>query len=418
MVQIIAQRQKLGPTKNEKADQFINMGSQLMGQIGQNQQANQQYQQENEAIKSLTGMDPSGIRDPKMRQRLLDLSLQGQQESKMQQFKIQQEQAQQKSLQNQQIIVGKVLRGEKVTPEERDSLPPNVQLALDKATGPKAAPGGISGQPVPQEVSQAISPILAANKNATSDELAEAFDSAGIPRAFSNSYIENRRRQDESIARSDVEKGKMTRQEETEISKPILLEMNQSRKNIPLQEQAIEDIKNATPEVGSLDYFAEVTGFEPARTASGAKLKTAIKDFFLSDLTRAGARPNMWIEQQLADALPKIGRSKEANLITAEGMQFKVDLAKKRIDIIDELAEQDKKKFGYVKGDIDSRASKLMKPYVEQRKKDLQESIKKIKNEKPDEEKPSVRMLSPEGEIWDIQPSDVEEAEANGFKYG
>jgi len=188
-------------------------------------------------------------------------------------------------------------------------------------------------------------------------------------------------RQEKEEGRS-FEREKMSRKEESEISKPILLELNQARKNIPLQEQAIEDIENASPDVGALDFIADVTGFEPLRSSSGAKLKTAIKDFFLSDLTRAGARPNMWIEQQLADALPKIGRSKEANLITAAGMRFKVDLAKKRIETIDNLAEQDREKFGYVRGDIDSRASKEMKKFVIDRQKKLKEDIEGIKSKK------------------------------------
>lgn len=219
-----------------------------------------------------------------------------------------------------------------------------------------------------------------------------------------------------------AEKEKMDRHEASEVTKPLMLELQQARKNIPLQEQAIEDIKNAVPEVGALDYLADVTGFEPLRSASGAKLKTAIKDFFLSDLTRAGSRPNQWIEQQLADALPKIGRSEEANLVVAEGMKFKVDLAKKRIELIDRLSEQDTQKHGYVKSDIDSRASKLLKPYVDQRKKDLIDDISKIKKKhaslsKEAKNKKYVQMLSPDGEIWEILPSDVEEAESNGYTF-
>jgi len=220
-----------------------------------------------------------------------------------------------------------------------------------------------------------------------------------------------------------AEKEKLSRHEAAEITKPLMLELQQARKNIPLQEQAIEDIKGATPYVGALDYLADVTGFEPLRTASGAKMKTAIKDFFLSDLTRVGARPNQWVEQQLADALPKIGRSAEANLVVAEGMKFKVDLAKKRVEILDDLAAQDTEKYGYVKGNIDSRASKLMKPYVEQRKKELFDDIHKIKskNKKIEAETKKgkyIKMISPDGETWEILPSDVKEAEASGFKFG
>jgi hypothetical protein len=216
------------------------------------------------------------------------------------------------------------------------------------------------------------------------------------------------------------EKEKMARSEAEAITKPLMLELQQARKNIPLQEQAIEDIKMASPEVGARDYLADVTGFEPLRTAEGAKLKTAIKDYFLSDLTRVGARPNQWVEQQLLDALPKIGRSTEANLITAEGLKFKLDLAKKRVDIIDELAAKDTEKHGYVKSDIDSRASKLLKPVVEQQKKEIIDNITAIKKKykslgKEEKAGKYITIMSPQGELLEILPSDLKEAEEHGY---
>lgn len=222
-------------------------------------------------------------------------------------------------------------------------------------------------------------------------------------------------REQREQTKMDFEREQTTRKEEGEISKPILLELNQARKNIPLQEQAIIDIKEAAPNVNALDYFADITGFEPLRSAEGAKLKTGIKDFFLSDLTRVGARPNQWIEQQLADALPKIGRSTEANLITAEGLQFKVDLAKKRIETIDKLSEEDRKKYGYVKGDIDSRAYNDMKKYVIERQNQLQKNIKSIKKDQKGA-KDIIKVKSPEGAIYEISHKDLEEAKSHGYE--
>jgi len=230
---------------------------------------------------------------------------------------------------------------------------------------------------------------------------------------FGNMFKAELERQSEE-KKFNFEKEKLRRKEETEISKPILLELNEARKNIPLQEQAIQDIKNASPKVGALDYFADVTGFEPLRSAEGVKLKTGIKDFFLSDLSRAGARPNMWIEQQLADALPKIGRSPEANLITAEGMQFKLDLAKKRIDLIDDFAEKDREKFGFVRADIDSRAGKEMKKYAIDRQEELKNNIKKIKAFHKGK-KAVVRVKSPDGSLYEIDSKDLDEALEHDF---
>jgi len=230
-------------------------------------------------------------------------------------------------------------------------------------------------------------------------------------------YEEGKKRElDKENRKYQFEREKLARGEETEVSKPILMEMNEIRKNIPLQEQAIADIQEATPNVSALDYFADVTGFEPARSAEGAKLKTAIKDFFLSDLSRAGARPNQWIEQQLLDALPKIGRSPEANKVTAEGMKFKVDLAKKRLEIIDRLADEDREKHTFVKGDIDSRAYKEMKKYVVDRQKQLKDNIKKIKAQYKGG-KNTVKMISPEGSIYEVLSEDIDEAIKHDFEF-
>ena len=206
------------------------------------------------------------------------------------------------------------------------------------------------------------------------------------------------------------------RSEFFEINKPLIKELEDTRKNIPIQEQAIMDIESAALGVGLRDYLAETFHFEPLRTEEGAKLKTAIKDFFLSDLTRAGARPNMWIEQQLADALPKIGRDPTANLITAAGMKFKLDLAKERVRLLDELSD----KYGYSDINLDRTASKMMKSYVEERQKILKDQIKAIKMENsPEEKSPKgyVRMQDPKtGEIRDILEGHAENAEKDGWK--
>ncbi len=56
---------------------------------------------------------------------------------------------------------------------------------------------------------------------------------------------------------------KEKRKEINEVNKPILKEIGELRKNIPLQEQSIQDIKDASPGVGWQDYLAEKYSFEP-----------------------------------------------------------------------------------------------------------------------------------------------------------
>lgn len=78
----------------------------------------------------------------------------------------------------------------------------------------KSAPGGVGAQPIPPEIAQRIPQILNENKNANADELAEAFDLAGVPSFYSNKYVENRRRGDETNAANIREDKKLEKKEE------------------------------------------------------------------------------------------------------------------------------------------------------------------------------------------------------------
>ena len=63
----------------------------------------------------------------------------------------------------------------------------------------------------------------------------------------------------------------------------------------------------------SSDNLAEITGVEAFRSPEGAIFKTASKEYFLGNISRAGARPNQWIEQQISDMMAKIGNLQKMN---------------------------------------------------------------------------------------------------------
>lgn len=388
MVQIIQE----GPKRQSFAQKLnLGVGRGLEGaqQIFDQYRQQEAMAQENEAAKRL-GVDLSGIQDPKMRQEALAYALQGANQQNLEQTR---QQGKTNLFKEKQGFLGQLLGGQQGQQNSMTALDAqgSANNQMEQQEGGQFDPSQITDAQILQL--SAMDPVLGREARMAKD-----------------SALKQKSREQQM----NFEREKLSRKEQTEISKPVLLELNQSRKNIPLQEQAIIDIKEASPKVSARDYFADVTGFEPLRTAEGAKLKTGIKDFFLSDLTRAGTRPNQWIEQQLADALPKIGRSPEANLITAEGLQFKVDLAKKRIETIDRLAEQDREKYGFVKGDVDSRAAKEMKKYVVDRQKELHDSIKKIKAQY-NGKKNTVKVVSPEGSIYEISADDIDEAIENGY---
>lgn len=395
MVQIIPRIptawERFGENISQGLGDYMKNTASQMQQMKQQKQQQMQMEQENQALKQL-GIDLTGISDPKQRQQYVAAALQGANQRELEMFK---QQGREQATQQKQEFLGQLMGGGQTQNREEQE---------QAQGGEKYDPANFTDAQIAQAAT--IDPNLARIMQSQKDvALREKREEE--KRQFEMGKEERKR---------EHEISKVRRKEETEISKPILLELNEARKNIPLQEQAIEDIQNAAGDVSALDYLADVTGFEPLRSASGAKMKTAIKDFFLSDLTRAGSRPNRWIEEQLADALPKIGRSKEANLIVAEGMKFKVDLAKKRIEILDDLAEEDRENFGYVKANIDARAAKEMKKYVIDRQHQLKQNIEKIKKPPAKGQSKTVRIRSPEGEILEIDRNDLEEAKQHGYQ--
>lgn len=174
---------------------------------------------------------------------------------------------------------------------------------------------------------------------------------------------------------------------ESKRSEPILKKNDEIRGSFPVRNTSRELMKEAVQsgKISSLkDYLADITGIEPLRSREGAIFKTASKEYFLRNLARAGARPNQWIEQQIADAQAKFGRSTASNLNTIALMEFEDDVDAKRVELIDQVASQMQKEQGYVSGDVAQIADSMMKPYVEQRQADLAYEMRRnTENEDP-----------------------------------
>jgi len=282
----------------------------------------------------------------------------------------------------------------------------------------KAPLGGLTGQSVPKEISQAMGHIVSLNPNANSDELKMQMDEMGIPPAYSNSYIENRRRQDERQAAS---KDKRLESGQKRAEK-VLDEADNLGKELPILEStvtAMEDaIQNRDLSFWSADNLAEMTGLEWLRTAKGAQFKSASKNYFINDLKASGARPNMFIEKQFVDALAKIGRSEEANQTVIESFKFTNDLKKKRLDTIRDLEKYYDESLGYLPGRFNAIVEETMKPYVNDRQKDYEKRLKDIavtekkksmsKSKQPKLSGKMIDVIGPDGLEYEVDQSEVE----------
>jgi hypothetical protein len=132
-------------------------------------------------------------------------------------------------------VLRKRLSGEKISDQEKEVFSPEEEMSIAKfeqaitlqklKNEGKAAPGGLSGQSVPPQVSNAIQNVLSKSQDLNADELTQEFDKEGVPRTYSNAYVENRRRDDDTRAKKADEAEKLDYQsfkDNREYSEKIL----------------------------------------------------------------------------------------------------------------------------------------------------------------------------------------------------
>jgi len=218
------------------------------------------------------------------------------------------------------------------------------------ATKPKAPLGGLTGQPTPPEVSSAISQIVNEGKDLTADELAVKFDESSIPRAYSNSYIENRRRQDESKAKQDSEQTKNDRKEAIQFHK----ESQDFDKSLTTQSEAaekkiksIQQQRKLQPNITNWDRFV-TAAFKNSPWENLFKSSTAQQfDSFALPMIE-GQKDTFGVRLSDADLkliLQKIAtadKNPEANAAIMDWMEEDEKLKIERRKIADQITKQNK----------------------------------------------------------------------------
>lgn len=205
-------------------------------------------------------------------------------------------------------------------------------------------------------------------------------------KAFADTVI----KQKKAAKDLEVEDAKLQRQRfeadrnfESKRSDPVIAEKNKLERSLPRLESSLGEMESAIKS-GELESFtntlADITGIEPLRSAEASKFKTAAKDYFLSTIKSIpGSRLNQFLERQINDGIPKIGRSQEGNLYGLNMYKFNLDLDKEWVKTINDLEEKYRKEYGYVPGDIEREASKIMQPYINERQKQLSYDMRAIK---------------------------------------
>lgn len=204
--------------------------------------------------------------------------------------------------------------------------PSQVQTQQIKNQQPPKPSGGLSGQPVPPQITSALMDVVNNNPAATADQLALEFDKAQIPRAFSNSYIENRRRQDETKAGNEREDKKLSRNEELQFHKESEKYDQDLLKKTGLAKKQFDTIKSIENAVNSGNVNpSSLSNIFKGLGKIGDKISEALLN--KDEATLLSSIPQLlegWKEvfgvrltdadlSLLQDKLPSIGKSQKAN---------------------------------------------------------------------------------------------------------
>lgn len=248
----------------------------------------------------------------------------------------------------------------------------------ERITKPKAEAGGVGAQEVPPKVAKSIRDVLESHPDANADELGLAMGEAKVPTFWSNSYVENRRRQDESKSAEEREARKLGQ----ERAYNTIKEADELALALPQQQQAV-NLMNHALSTGDLSFFttnnlADWTGLDFLRDPAGALFKTGGKEFLLGDLSRIKGRPNQYIEQQVMDSLGKIGQSQAANMIVTRAKQNELDLKQERINVTNKIANEWQKKTGRLPWNMSQLVNEELNTYAIAKEKEMFNEFKAI----------------------------------------
>jgi hypothetical protein len=190
---------------------------------------------------------------------------------------------------------------------------------------------------------------------------------------------------------------------------------------IKIAEEAIED---PSKWAAFRDLLADKSGYEGFRSARGAELTSAIKQYFLGDLASIkGGRPNQLIEQQLLDAYPKIGRDPIANQKILQGMKLSNELASEKVRLARDLEEKYLAKQGFLPPGFQSIVKKQLRPIADKLEKDTIKRLTSLSKFQKEYEKMATKqlksgevlMLSPDGDYEAIDKKRMQEAKDQGY---
>ncbi|MDB4726197.1 hypothetical protein OAF54_02080 [bacterium] len=233
----------------------------------------------------------------------------------------------------------------------------------------------------------------------------------------------------DSQNRADDARFKAVADRNWDVAKKVFENSDKQAEGLITKENALAIQREAIANRGAAgftqDLLADATGIESLRTAEGAAFTTAGKEALLANISRAGARPNQWIEQQISDSLGKLGRTDKANNMVFEVQELDHRIQRREIELIDEIADKHEREFGYVKRSLSSDVQKELKKYADEELKITEKRMRELdkSDEVPKREvSPSIpdgrtMVETPDGRKFSIPNDQVEAFEATKAQF-
>lgn len=233
-----------------------------------------------------------------------------------------------------------------------------------------------------------------------------------------NNPIFTKGAQEELKERSEVKKD--VRRSDIKRSDKYLDSVNEARDSTRRGQTSLASIEEAIArkDLGffSPDNLKSMAGFDRWISPEGAILNTAGKEFFIADLERVTGRPNMFLERILSRAIPQIGKSNEANQTIVEFYKNALDLQEEKIKISDNLEDFYRQNMGYVPGNIGRLVDAQLKPYAQEKEKELVKIFQKGKEKFGKVSEDFVVLIDPAGNKRNVSKKDQQAALKAGYK--
>ncbi len=218
--QILPQAQPRQASLGKRFSNAVGAGLESGAKLMKEYEQKQDLIKENATSKEL-GIDLSGIKDPKTRQQMFALAMQGKNQKELESAKDINYKENQSALFEHQ--------------KELQNTKPKVE---------KAPPGGLGGIPIPKEKANVISKIVKENPNATAEQLELLFNEAEIEPGHTSKLLESRRRTEETKSKSNETKDAQLRAETLPLKKEIVDKARAAAHGIQNKEHLLDLIHN------------------------------------------------------------------------------------------------------------------------------------------------------------------------------